>query len=178
MQVEIVTRHFNLGDEQRDKIEAAVEKLERFSPRPVVEARLTLTHEGGAFAGDAVLYLKNNEFRAKADGFEPELAATELVENLRRQLNKFKGKVSARQKGEEGGLGRAMLDEGSLGDAGLAPNEASGFKLQDMDVESAKQSFRDSDLPFLVFRNVSTSRVGVVYERRDGELGLLEYALE
>lgn len=174
MRLEIVARHFTLGDDQREKIEAAVAKLERFSPRPVVEARLTLTHESGAFAGDAVLRLKNNEFRAKSEGMEPELAATDLVESLRKQLSKFKGKISARQKAADGGLGRAMLDAGMLEDSGLTPAQTSSFRLQDMDVEAALQAFRDSDLPFLVFRNVATSRVGVVYRRRDGELGIIE----
>jgi putative sigma-54 modulation protein len=174
MQVEIVTRHFNLSDEQRDKIEAAVEKLERFSPRPVVEARLTLTHESGKFSGDSVLYLRNNEFRAKADGMEPELAASEMVESLRKQLSKFKGKISGRQKGEGGGLGKAMLNDAALGEARLEIGEAEGFVLQDMDVESAQQALRDSDRPFLVFRNLVTSRVAVVYRRRDGGFGLME----
>ena len=32
MQMEINSRHFTLGDEQRETIEAALEKLERFSP--------------------------------------------------------------------------------------------------------------------------------------------------
>jgi putative sigma-54 modulation protein len=174
MRVEIVTRHFTLGDDQREKIEAAVEKLERFSPRPVVLARLTLTHESGMFSGDCVLRLKNNEFRAKADALEPELTVTDLTESLRRQLSKFKGKMSARQKAGDGGLGRALLDAGLLEDAGLTPTETRGFRLHDMDVDSAMQTFRDSDLPFLVFRNVATSRVGVVYRRRSGELGIIE----
>jgi hypothetical protein len=43
-----------------------------------------------------------------------------------------------------------------------------------MDVDSALRAFQDSELPFLVFRNVANARVAVVYRRRDGDLGLLE----
>jgi hypothetical protein len=43
-----------------------------------------------------------------------------------------------------------------------------------MGVEEAVQSFRESEQPFLVFRNIATSRVGIVYQRSDGEVGLME----
>ncbi|MFO7654377.1 MAG: HPF/RaiA family ribosome-associated protein [Candidatus Krumholzibacteriia bacterium] len=178
MELEILTRHFNLADESREKIEAGFEKLERFSPRPVKEARLTLTFESGSFGADAALFLKNNDFRASGEGPEPELAAGEAIESLRKQLAKFKGKISSRQKGEEGGLGRAQVGDGApvlvLEDTGLTPDTGPSLNLRDLDVESAMDEFAHSDLPFLVFRDRATSRVGVVYRRRSGELGVLE----
>lgn len=172
MQVDIKTRHFNLGDEQKEKIAASFDKLARFSPRPIIETKVVLTHEAGRFSGDAVMFLRNNEFRAGGAGVEPELAVAEMVESLRKQLSKFKGKISGRQQGEEGGLGRA-LGFVAAGDEG-GDLESEGFELRDMGVEEAVRSFRAADRPFLVFRNVATARVGVVYKRKDGEIGLME----
>jgi putative sigma-54 modulation protein len=176
MQLEINARHFTLGDEAKEVIEAAVEKLERFSPRPIQSFKLTINHEGGMFHADAVLHLKHHEFRAGAEGSEPEYAVTELAENLKRQLTKFKGKISGKQKGEEGGLGKALGDAGGFDlPEGLVDGETpDGFALRDMDVDTARDSFSTGDLPFLVFRNVATSRVGVIYRREDGELGHME----
>ena len=172
MQLEIIARHFNLGDEHKEFIEAAVEKLERFSPRPVQSFKLTMNHEAGRFHADGVLYLKNHEFRAGAEGSEPEYAMTELAENLKRQLSKFKGKISGKQKGGEGGLGKA------LGEVAFPPGEAGespeNFVLRDMDVQSARDAFDAGDQPFLVFRDVATSRVGIIYRRDDGELGHMQ----
>ncbi len=108
-----------MSEEQRELIEAAVEKLERFSPRPVREFKMTITHEAGRFFSDSVLHLKSHDFRAKGEAMEPEFAVNEMVENLRAQLTKFKGKISGKQKGEEGGLGRAMLEDG--GNPGRRP---------------------------------------------------------
>ena len=176
MQLEINARHFTLGDEAKEVIEAAVEKLERFSPRPIQSFKLTINHEGGMFHADAVLHLKHQEFRAGSEGSEPEYAVTELAENLKRQLTKFKGKISGKQKGEEGGLGKALGEAGGgelLDD--LADGETpEGFALRDMDVVSARDAFNSGDQPFLVFRNVENSRVGVIYRRDDGELGHME----
>ena len=41
MEMEITTRHFQLGDDQREAIEATFEKLERFCPRPIESLKLT-----------------------------------------------------------------------------------------------------------------------------------------
>ncbi len=173
MQIEILARHFTIGDEQKELIETQLEKLTRFSPRPLQEARVTITHESGRFSADAALFMKNNEFRAKGQGVEPEPAINEVIESLRKQITKFKGKMSARQKGEEGGLGRALLDDDDAG-SGMTPLAVEGFVLKDMDVASARAAFQNSDYPFLVFRNRDTSQVNVVYRRDDGELGLMQ----
>jgi ribosomal subunit interface protein len=172
MQVEIKARHFNLGDEQREFIEAAAEKLVRFCPRPVQSFQLMIDHDAGRFSAAGVMHLKATEFRAHAEALEPEIAITELAENLRKQLEKFKGKISGRQKGEAGGLGKAMLADISLDAAD--ENSPLAFVLKDMDVGTAKANFLDSGQPFLVFRNVDTSRVGVIYRREDGQLGHME----
>lgn len=172
MQFEINARHFTLGDDQKELIEAAVEKLAKFSPRPVQTFKVTITHEAGRFQADSVLYLKSHEFRAKGDGMEPEFAINEVAENLRKQLAKFKGKISGKQKGESGGLGRAMFAGGVLPEPGDDAPE--GFVLQDLDPDGAREKFEAGDLPFLVFRNVDNDRLGVIYRRSNGELGHME----
>lgn len=172
MEKEIITRHFNLGEDQKVMVEEAIDKLEKFSPRPVQSLKLTINHESGIFKSDGVLHLKNHEFRASGEGREPEVSVVEFTESLRKQLAKFKGKISGKQKGEDRSLGKAMLD----GDAYLAGDEgaAGGFVLRSMDVDGAKEAFGGTQLPFLVFRNVENSRVGVVYQLDDGELGYME----
>jgi ribosome-associated translation inhibitor RaiA len=173
MELEIITRHFNLGDEQRDVVAETLEKLERFSPRPIRTVRLTLTHEAGVINGDAVVHLAHQSFRAEAGGStEPPVVAAEIVEILRKQLAKFKGKISGKQKGEEGGLGRAMIDGGGV--LGSAEPEIEGFVLKDMEVEAAKAAFAEAELPFFIFRNLANARLSVIYRGGDGELAHLE----
>jgi ribosomal subunit interface protein len=172
MQTEITTRHFNLGEDQTETIEADLAKLERFSPRPVQSVKVTITHEAGLFSADSVVHLKNQEFRAKGEGREPEFAVAELVESLRKQLAKWKGKISGKQKGEEGGLGRAMLADAGLFEDTVEKPE--GFVLRDLDLTGAKAAFASTDAPFLVFRNVESNRLGVIYRRDNGELGHME----
>jgi putative sigma-54 modulation protein len=169
MKIEIKTRHFQLDDEVRRRIEAQCEKLIRFSPRPISEVRLQIVFEKNQFTCDALLLLKSQEFRAENTGAEPDLASQGVVENLQRQLDKFKGKVSGKQRGEAGGLGRAM--------SAPAPTvhfATEHFELLEMDPIRARDEFTASDAPFLVFRNSDTGKLGVVYRRQDGDLGLME----
>ena len=103
---------------------------------------------------------------------EPEFAVNEMVENLRKQLAKYKGKISGKQKGEEGGLGRAMIAGSGLPDEGDSQPE--GFILLDLDVDGAQEKFKAQDLPFLLFRNIDNDKLGVIYRRSNGELGHME----
>ena len=116
-----------------------------------------------------MLLLRSQEFRAENSGDEPELAAQGVVENLQRQLDKFKGKVSGKQRGEQGGLGRAL--------APPSPQvyfATEHFEILEMDPGTARNVFTASDAPFLVFRNTDTGRLGVIYRRQSGDLGLME----
>lgn len=172
MQIEITARHFTLGEDQTETIEADLAKLEKFSPRPVQSLKVTITQEAGRFHADAVMHHKTQEFRAKGDAMEPEFAVAEMVESLRKQLAKWKGKISGKQKGEEGGLGKAMLDAELMPDMG--GDQPEGFVLKDLDVDGAMAAFQGDDAPFLVFRNVDNAKVGVIYRRENGELGHME----
>lgn len=171
MEMEIKVRHFTLKDDQREFVEAALEKLEKFIPRPVQSFKISIDHEAGHFVAEGVLHLKNHEFRATGEAREPEFAVDAMFESLKKQLTKFKGRLTDRQKGEEGGLGRVMLDgKSATGDA----NTVEGLVLPDLNVDEAKLRFTDGTLPFLVFRNAENLRLGVIYRRTDGALGHME----
>ncbi len=172
MNLDIKTRHFQLDDEAREKIVAQVEKLDRFSPRPLQDCKLTLTFEKEIFECDAVVFVSHHEFRAKHEGVEPELAAIGAAEILQKQLEKFKGKLSARQRAEPGGLGRALSETVSVGVAGGIG--AASFDLHNLTLVAAQDLLAGTDEPFLVFRNVETSRIAVVYRHEDGGLRFME----
>jgi putative sigma-54 modulation protein len=169
MNLDIKTRHFQLGDESREKIEGVFAKLERFSPRPVGEVKLLITHENNEFHCDGVLYLRSQDFRAENTGAEPELAAQGVAEQLQRQLEKYKGKISARQRGETGGLGRALgNDEPTVHFA------TEHFEIKNLDAARARREFTDTEAPFLVYRDVDNGRISVVYRNREGDLTVME----
>ncbi len=172
MNLDIKTRHFQLDDEAREKIVAQVEKLDRFSPRPLQDCKLVLAFEKNLFECDAVVFVSHHEFRARHVGAEPELAAIGAAEILQKQLEKFKGKLTARQRAEQGGLGRALTETGAAGVTG--GGGAAGFDLNNLTPAAAQAALTGTDEPFLVFRNSETSRIAVIYRHEDGQLRFME----
>lgn len=178
MQVDVRTRHFSLSDAERDRIVEKLEKLERFSPRPPVSARLTLTREGTTIEADLAFLLKSADFRASGQSQDAEAAAEAAIESIRNQLQRHKGRLAGRAKSEEGGLGRVAAEMPlppvvpvPAGEPVPAPE---GFRLRDLTVNEAMDELRRSGRAFHVFRNRQNSRLGVVYLREDGAIGLLE----
>jgi len=174
MQVEVLSRHFSLGEDQKQYITGELEKLERFSPREPVSAKMTLTRQKGQFTADVAFFLKSGDFRASESGDQPERATDAVVENLKTQLRRYKGKITGRPKGKEGGLGRALVDQEEQMDTDLGVVHSETFALVDMTVDDAMEAFESAEHPFLVFRNSATEQVNVVYRREDGDFGLLE----
>jgi len=172
MPLEINARHFTLGTEQREIISTNLQKLLKFSPRQVISLQLNIDYDAGRFTADSVLRLKSHDFRAGATGPEPEIVAGEVIENLRRQLAKFKGKISGKQQGDEGGLGATIPVEAF--DDVPAPSTPGALILKEMDVDLATISFENSEKPFLVFRNTATQSVAVIYRQADGTAAHME----
>ena len=176
MQLEIRSRHFNLGDDMKEKIVEKMENLKRYSPSEPIAIRMALTYEAGAFTGDLALSLKQQSFHAKVSHAEPDGAAAQAVESVERQLRRYKDRMKDhRGRGSQGGLGAAMgeLPPESTETPGSAFVDE-GFELRDLQVDEAEAEFRETGGPFFVFRNAATGEVNVLYRRDDGEFGLMK----
>ncbi len=176
MQLEINSRRFNLGDDMKEKIVEKMEALKRYSPTEPIGLRMALTFESGRFTGDLAMNLKQQSFHAKVSHVEPDGAAFLAVEQVERQLRRYKDRVKDhRGRAAEGGLGAAMgeMPDAVLDNAGSAFVDE-GFELRDLDLDEAKEAYRDSSNPFFVFRNRKTGEVNVMYRREDGEFGVMK----
>ena len=176
MQLEINSRHFNLGDDLRDMIVEKLESLGRYSPTDPVGARMTLTFAGGRFTGDLTYNIKQHSCHAKVEHVEPDGAAYMAIESVERQLRRHKDKMKDhRARAAAGGLGEALGGP----DATLLDNQGSavtndGFELRDLSLAEAKEIYARSGSPFFVFRNMDTAEVAVLYRKESGETGVMK----
>jgi len=176
MQLEINSRHFNLGDDMRDKIVEKLENLKRYSPTEPVGARMTLTMDGGRFTGDLTYNIKQHSCHAKVEHVEPDGAAYMAIESVERQLRRHKDKMKDhRGRAPEGGLGEALtqLDASVLDNQGSGIT-ADGFELRDLTLAEAKELYAQSGSPFFVFRNMDTAEVAVLYRKESGDTGVMK----
>lgn len=174
MQLEINSRRFSLYDETREKIVGKLEKLPRYCTTDPVSVRMTLTNEGDRFTADLAFHLKEQDFHATGEHTLPEGAAGIACENVERQLRRYKDRIKDhRGRADGGGLGRAMPEDRTGEGAAVVEDE---FRLLDMTVAEAIDKLRAADLSFYVFRNTESGSVSVVYDKEDGDYGLIQSA--
>ncbi len=200
--INIKTRDIELTDQLERYVENKIGKLDRYLPI-LKEARIELRHEpiknaGGRFVAQVTCRGGKVTIRGEERGSDATQAIDAVVDVLYRQIARFKGKrfTRARQadlQARATARADARLDEEILlqeeGEALPLPEEVieeleaeepagivrvKQFPLSPMGPEEAIEQMELLGHTFFVFWNASNDRVNVVYQRLDGNYGLLD----
>jgi len=175
MNIEFVARNFQLDDSTREFAERKLNKLHKFLQEPT-EIRLIL--EVGRHTTSADLHLAHRfgvvqsreETGSLLDAIQ--LAVDKAEKQVRRSNKKF---LDRKRRAEPTNSWPVeVLDAASL-EPGNAPRivKASEFAIKPMSLEEAAQHLKGSKNEFVVFRDSSSDRVGVLYRRKDHNFGLI-----
>jgi putative sigma-54 modulation protein len=108
------------------------------------------------------------------DMYSSIILAVEKLERqaLERKRKKYEGKRqrSGKNVKEEFGEPQGKANLRAARQSGIVDEEA---HKKPMDVEEAVLELTQSDYPFVVFRNVESGKVNVLYRRKNGSLGLI-----
>jgi putative sigma-54 modulation protein len=100
------------------------------------------------------------------------------VDKLEKQALKHKNKIieTKRHRAKE----KSVVEKSGIGERRPASRARRRSFIQEeeapkkpMDVDEAALELRQSEYPFVVFRNVESGAVNVLYRRKDGSLGLI-----
>jgi putative sigma-54 modulation protein len=88
----------------------------------------------------------------------------------------LKERFKARKRGRQPASAVAPLPDGPIEAAPSAPRIVAQprYRVKPMTAEEAAIILNDSDDQFIVFRDAETNKVGVLYNRTDGNYGLIE----
>jgi putative sigma-54 modulation protein len=170
----LIGRNIDITDAMRSYCEDKLSKLDKFSEQ-IVDARVVMSYDdrvGGAPAKVEVqVNVPNGIVRAEERGLDTYAAIDLVVDKLERQLKRFKGRMIAKR-GEE---------KPEPEPAEPAPREPAivrhkRYVLRPMSSEDAAIQMEALGHSFFVFRNVDTDLVSVIYQRHDGDYGLIEPA--
>jgi putative sigma-54 modulation protein len=100
----------------------------------------------------------------------------EAAAKAAKQALKLKEKFTSKKKGRSSVKEVAPVPGGAVE---AAPNatriiQARRYRVKPMTPEEAAMILADSDDQFIVFRDSETNKVGVLYNRTDGNFGLIE----
>jgi putative sigma-54 modulation protein len=177
MQIDYVSRNFDLDDRMREYVASKLDKLGRFLDEPV-EMRVTLVQE--KYRQIAELHVAHRHGQLQAAGETEQmrdsvnLVADKIEKQARRSRKKFldKRRRADRDNGQQQ-WPVDVVEAGSVGDREPRIIKSSTLNIKPMGLDEAALQLEGAANSFVVFRDTRTDRVCVLYKRRDHNYGLI-----
>ena len=179
--VDVQTRNLEMTDAIQEYVTNKAERLSRHLPQ-IEDVRVELTYLKSArsaadrFNAEITVRGKNLLLRAEERADDLHAAFDITLDKMDRQIERYKGK---RHRGRGDGRSAAEVAEQILDEetGELTPLVAKRkkFTMIPMNEEEAIVQMRDLGHDnFFVFYNAVTSKINVLYRRRNGSYGLIE----
>ena len=171
MKIKIAERHTDASTTLREYVVDKTEALERFFDR-IVSVDVVLSVEKERQIADFHAHLTNRKLiTAREETTDMYASIDKAVDKLRRQLVKFKDQLQdVRRHGADVGKESAAGEEGKTHK--IIRTET--FFQKPITPEEALLQLDAIEKDFLVFIDVETDQVAIMYHRRDGNYGLIE----
>jgi putative sigma-54 modulation protein len=185
MRLDITGRHVEITPPLRQLISRRLGKLERLLNDSLLSAKVVLTREKYRHRAEIILHARgDNTLRGLGEGNAWPISIRQAVEALEQQATRVKTRWAERKRSDARRVPRA-----ARGAEAAAPPPAVGarteartariiratrYAVKPMSVEDAALRLEESPDSFIVFRNAENDAVGILFQRRDGNLGLIE----
>jgi putative sigma-54 modulation protein len=183
MATEISGRNYEIPPEVRDQVEKKLTKIQDKLFDDVIEVRVVLQVEKRRNICEVLIVGKEHDVKSVQESDESmQDAVNSAIDHLKRQAQKNRKKIRDHHRKE--GNGRKVtewavqvLEPGNLRDDSdeRAPRivKTNNIEIRPMSIEEAALRLDDSKNEFIVFRDIDSDRVSVIYKRRDNNLGLI-----
>lgn len=177
MEIEYTGRHTEVPAPLKSLAERKLRKLERLLGG-ATHAHIVLAGSGRSRSAEVTLQSRRLTLAAREQNAEPATALAAALEKLARQVHRHLGKRRRRK----GGTPLVLGAPATAAPPARAPRAADGPRIirsrrglaKSMLVEDAARVVQANEEGFLVFRDVETARLSVLFRRTDGNLGLFE----
>lgn len=183
MATEISGRNYEIPPDIRDMVEKKLARIQEKLFDDVIDVRVVLQVE--KYRNICEILIKGKEHDVKTvqesdDSMQDAINAA--LDHLKRQAQKNRKKIRDHHRKE--GNGRKVtewavqvLEPGQLREETQqrAPRivKTNNISIRPMSIEEAALRLDESKNEFIVFRDIDTDRVSVIYKRRDNNLGLI-----
>ncbi|MDI6801070.1 MAG: ribosome-associated translation inhibitor RaiA [Thermodesulfovibrionales bacterium] len=169
MNIIVNGRHLEITPALKGYAEEKIGRFEKYISN-ITEAVVTLSVE--KYRHKAEVLLKANGVLIQAEGVTGEVYSSidEVVEKLEKQVVKHKEKLHSHRKGEK----KVVSGAPSSGTEHGRIIKHKKFDMKPMNPEEAVDQMDLLDKDFFVFANQVSGDINVVYNRKDGNYGLIE----
>ena len=179
MKLEIVGKNLDSWDSIQEYAKKKVGKLNRYLPR-IGEAKVEIREEKtkspkNRFVVQVTLNTNGTLLRAEERAESATAAVDAVYEVLRRQIERYKGKLYKRGKGGSSVRGSTAEEvTGYEGEAAPKVVKVKHFITKMMSVEEAAKQMELLGHDFFLFVNGDDGKINLLYRRKDGDYGLIE----
>lgn len=171
MKIKIAGRHTDASPALRDYVIEKTEALERFFDR-IISVDVVLSVEKERQIADFHAHLTNRkQINAREESTDMYASIDKAIDRLKRQLVKFKDQLLDVKGRSVVGTQADGAEDEILGKR-IMRSEA--YFQKPMTAEEASLQLDAIDREFLVFVDVETDQVAIIYRRKDGNYGLIE----
>ena len=175
MEISVTLRKVEPNDELKRYVEEKISRIKKFFDRGV-KAEVVLAVEKRRFIAEVNIIADGIKLNSKETSNENLFTAIDLVmDKLLNQASRYKSKLKKKKGSLEFTIRHNIisLQNGSDTQSHKVINTEHYF-VKPMTVEEAVMQLDVIKKDFLVFTNAQSHRVNVLYQRRDGNYGLIE----
>ena len=183
MSTKITGRNFEVTPKIRKMIETKLSKVEDRLFSDVIEVRCVLRVEKYRNLCEILIVGKEHDVKAAQESDESmEEAINAAIDHVKRQAQKNRKKIRDHHRGESSKPAVTdwvvqVLEPGKLRQTNdhNRPRiiKTNTLPILPLSIEDAAMKLDDSKNDFIVFRDLDTDRISVIYKRRDKNLGLI-----
>lgn len=179
MQVNISARHLELTDAISNYVNKKLGKCQRYFDH-LVWAQVILSVEKYRQVAEIVIHAAKTTFRSKEESIDLYAAIDLAIDKIDKQLHKYKEKSKIHRKGKTGSLSIKERNEGKIISYSNPKTskhiitEIKKFNIKPVGIDDAISEMELLGYNFLMFLNLNTSQINVVYKKENGSFGILE----
>ena len=180
MDIRVSGKNMTVTEGMKEHLRSKLVKFEKYAPR-LVESHVVFKKEKYFFIAEVTLTAKN--LRAYGEGTSKEsmfTAIDQACSHVEKQLKKFREKIKDHHQQAHAAVGAKLAalvsSQGPVETPEIIqviPSRAF-VSPKPMFPEDASIQLRESQKPFLVFKNAVTQKLNVIFKREDGHHGLVE----
>jgi putative sigma-54 modulation protein len=176
MDITVTFRHTEPIESLKTYAEEKISKLEKYLDSPL-EANVVFSIEKFRHQVDVTLSINGTRIKGAEETGDMYSAIDQVMDKIEKQVKRHLSKIRTRRseniKGEDALASEEMEEATSIAQDERVIN-LERMVAKPMDPEEAAMQLELSRQDFLVFRNAKSREINVIYNRKDGNLGLIE----
>lgn len=169
MKIEIVAKNYQVNEKLADIVDKKVAKLNKYFDDDT-KCKIYFKKENRTYKMEVELFYKGNLIRAQAYAGNFYDAIDLVLPKIERQIYKHRSKLETKLR--KGAFVEATYKEEDLTRIRLVKTKQ--FNLEPMSIAEAMDEFELLGHSFYVFLDKDADKVKVLYQRDDGNVGLID----